>query len=439
MICVGGMAHDATARDPLSNFGSKRDDNSVDIYGPFWLWTGFDPDNRDDQARLRAGTSYSSPFVAGVAALVWAANPSLRANEVWAILRDTAHVGGVGVSGHQRRVNAFAAVSRALAVGESGPSIALSARENADLNREWTVTANVTDFAGSNCPPVFCALTWEPAPSRVSGHTAFYRFNTAGLRTVRVTARDLLGREGSTSRTVNVINTPPVVAISQPTDGATFFVGQTVQLLGSATDLNEGPDPGPGPIACRWTSSNPSDPGFPRTGCNAEVTFSSTGVRTLTLSASDPQGLTASASVSITVNPAPANLPPSITLGSLSPSTPNYTDGYRWTTRLTAPASATDPEGNTPITHIWRATSFRPSSFTPWRSNVTLSTSTTSGNLDWTPSLNNPSNLIGGFADFGNACYQGQVVRLTLIARDALGNESSRSLPDIKVYRCTVD
>lgn len=439
VICVGGMAHDATARDPGSNFGSKRDDNSVDIYGPYWLWVGFDPDNRANQARLGAGTSYASPFVAGVAALVWAANPSLNAGQVWAILRDTAHVGGVGVRGHERRVNAFAAVSRALEVSSSGPSIALSGSATANLNRQWSVTANVTDFAGNNCPPVYCPLSFEPAPTLIVGNTAFYRFNTAGSHTVRVTTRDLLGREASESRTVNVVNTPPVVSISQPSSGASFFVGQSVQLLGSATDLNEGPDPGPGPIACRWTSSNSGDTSFPRTGCNTDVSFATTGTRTLTLTATDPQGLSTSVSVSITINPAPANLPPNITLGSLSPASPNYIDGYSWSTRLTATGSATDPEGNTPITYTWRATSFRPNSTTVWRSNITLSTSTTSGNLDWTPSSFNPSNLIGDFGDFGNDCYDGQVVRLTLTATDSLGNSSTRSLPDIKVYRCTLD
>jgi subtilisin family serine protease len=149
VICVGGMRHDSTQRDPNSNFGSKRDEDSVDIYGPFWVWAGPDPDNTANQARLIAGTSFSSPFVAGVAALVWAANPSLSAGQVWAILRDTAHVGGVGVSGFERRVNAFAAVSRALEVGTSGPSLTLNANDTADLNRKWILTVNVTDFTGN--------------------------------------------------------------------------------------------------------------------------------------------------------------------------------------------------------------------------------------------------------------------------------------------------
>jgi subtilisin family serine protease len=438
VICVGGMGHDRTERDPGSNFGSKRDENSVDIYGPFWVWAGWDPDNAVNQARLIAGTSFSSPFVAGVAALVWAANPSLSAGQVWAILRDTAHVGGVGVRGFERRVNAFAAVSRALEVGTSGPSLTLNARDTADLNREWSITANATDFAGNNCPPVYCPLTFDPSPTRVVGNTAYYRFNTAASRTVQVTARDLLGREGSASRVVNVVNTPPVVRIDSPSNGSSFYRGQTVNLLGTATDLNEGPDPGPGPLACRWEGS--AADGFPRTGCNLTVSFSTNGSRTLTLRATDPQGLSSTTSVSITITDPPPNLPPNITtFGPLSPSTPNYSGGFTWDTRFTAPASATDPEGDNPITYIWRATSYRPDNDSVvWRSNVVLSTSTTSGNLDWTPSSNNPSDLLVGHSSSlpGSACYNGQLVRLELVARDSGGRESIRSFASIRIYRC---
>ncbi len=443
VICVGGMEHNSTARAPGSNYGSSFGNNTVDIYGPYWVWIGPDPDNTDNVAqRLGSGTSYASPFVAGVAALVWAADPSLTASQVWEIMGETAHIGGVGGNGHQRRINAFRAVARVL--GGEPPTVTLSASPGASpLNREWSVTATVNDpeYGSAPCPPVACPLSWNPEPTRIVGNTAFYRFTTLGNQTVTVTAEDLVGQTTSASRTVDVVNSAPVVAISQPTAGASFFVGQTVQLLGSATDLNEGPDPGPGPITCNWSSSNASDTAFPRTGCNTEVTFASAGSRTLTLSSTDPQGLSSSATVTITINPAPANLPPVITLGSLSPAVNYNGDGYSWETTLSATASATDPEGDTPITYIWRATSFRPNSTIVWRSDVVLSTSTTSGNLSWTPSSNNPDSLLGDFANLGNDCYSGQVIRLTLEARDSdlpAGNPSFRTLPDIKVYRCQV-
>jgi hypothetical protein len=434
VICVGGMGHNVTARDSGSNFGSKTGDSTVDIYGPYWTYVGPDPDNTANVARLVPGTSFSSPFVAGVAALVWAANPSLSAGGVWEILRDTAHVGGVGTTGNGRRVNAFGAVARVL--GGSVPTVALSGGATSPLNREWAITALVNDpeYNPTNpCPPSACALTWSPAPTRIVGNTAYYRFNTVGNRTVTATAQDLVGQTTSANRSVEVINSAPVVSISQPTAGSSVPQGIAIQLLGSATDLNEGPDPGPGSIACTWTSSNTADAGFPKTGCNTTATFSSTGNRTLTLSATDPQGLSATpATVLISVSAPPSNNPPTITLGSLPPT--NYGSGYAWDGPIGVSASATDPEGNTPISFTWKATSLRPNSSTVYASNVVIAGPSASANLNWTPQ-NNPS-LLGDFAQFGNDCYDGQIVRLVLEATDSLGNRSTRALPDIRVYRC---
>jgi serine protease len=188
---------------------------------------------------------------------------------------------------------------------------------------------------------------------------------------------------------------------------------------------------------------------LPRDGCYRTVTFSTNGPRTLTLRATDPQGLSSTASVTITITDPPPNRPPDITtFGPLSPSTPNYRPGFpyqpgfRWDTTFTAPASATDPEGDNPITYIWRATSHRPDDDNAvWRSNVVLSTSTTSGNLNWQPSSNNPSDLLVGYSSSlpGSACYNGQLVRLELVARDSRGNESTLSFRSIRIYRCILN
>lgn len=431
VICVGGMNANSTLRAANSNFGSKISGGTVDIYGPFTVFVGPDPDNPANVARSINGTSFSSPFVAGVAALVWAANPALSANQVRDILFDTAHVGGLGVTGIQRRVNAFGAVASVLA--GSPPTVTVTGLPSVALNRETAFVAQVTDaeYGAGYCPPSTCPLSWSPTPDRVLGNSAYYRFTTPGVATVTVTAQDAAGQTATDSTTISVINSAPVVSISQPLAGSSHAQGVPVQLLGSATDLNEGPDPGPNPIDCRWTSSNPADSAFPRTTCSSTVTFGSPGTRTLTLSASDPQGLSATASVTITITAPPANLPPVITLGSLPPF--NYNgDGYDWNTAFAVTASATDPENNTPITFEWRATSYAPggATSTVYASNVLIATT---ANLNWIPS-SSPS-LFNTNCGLPTA-YYGQIVRLTLFARDSLGNTSSRSLPDIKVYSC---
>ncbi|MDF2697602.1 MAG: hypothetical protein K0S65_5985, partial [Labilithrix sp.] len=431
VVCVGGMAHDSTRVDSGSNFGSKTGEDTVDIYGPFWTWVGSDPDNPTNHARLKAGTSFSSPFVAGAAALVWASRPSLTAPEVWGILRDTAHVGGVhDRGGNQRRVNAFGAVARVL--GGAPPVLTLATSgATAPVNREWFVTASVTDD-GNLCPPSACPLTFDPAPARVVGNTAFYRFDSVGPRTITVTARDPVEQAVTATALVEANNTPPVVAITAPSTGASIAQGVPVQILGSAHDVNEGPGPDPGVVGCNWTSSNPAD--VLTNACNFTHSFTTQGSRTLTLRATDTHGATSSASVTITVTAPPTNYPPTIGVTSRSPSTPNYSGGYSWETAFTLSTNAVDGEGDTPITYTWKVTSFRPNTTTIYADSLTIGSSAT---LSWTPSAT--AGLLGAFGDFGNDCYNGQTVRVRVEARDNLGNTSTKTLPDFKVFRCILE
>lgn len=89
VLCVGGLEHGTTNRDSASNYGDE-----VRIYAPFSVWVGEDPDNPGDVLQSTSGTSYSAPYVAGVAALVWAGNPALGDDEVEALLLSTAQPSG---------------------------------------------------------------------------------------------------------------------------------------------------------------------------------------------------------------------------------------------------------------------------------------------------------------------------------------------------------
>lgn len=432
VICVGGMAHDSTRAAGGSNFGTKADDASVDIYGPYSTWVGTDPDNPNNFARLVNGTSFASPFVAGVAALVWASRPSLSAGDVWGIMRDTAHVGGVhALGGNQRRIDAHAAIVRVL--GGAPPSLTLNpSGPTAPINRDWSVTAAVNDD-GSACPPSTCPLTFDPAPSRIVGNTAFYRFTSLGARSINVTTSDPAGQPRSASITVTAVNAPPEITIVAPADGATVPQGVPMQILGTSFDASEGPGPNPLSWFCVWSSSNASD--VLGGGCELNHVFTTQGARTLTLTSTDTLGAASSASVTITVTPPPTNFPPVIGTTSRTPAVKNYDAGFTWTTPFTLTSSATDPEGNTPITYVWKATSFRPNSTTvAYASNVTLGSS---ASMTWTPS-STPS-LFGTFAQLGNDCYSGQTVRVRVEATDSLGNKTTSTLPDFKVYRCILN
>ncbi len=106
VLCVGALADNSTMRRGSSNWGSEE----VDLFGPGNLWVG--ADNNDNEPHLFGGTSAATPFVAGVGALVMAANPDLTGKAVEDILIQSANTSTD--TRVVRYVNANAAVLTAL-------------------------------------------------------------------------------------------------------------------------------------------------------------------------------------------------------------------------------------------------------------------------------------------------------------------------------------
>ena len=338
VICVGGLAGNSKNRAGGSNYGGEQ----VDIFAPYTLWLGPDPSAPANAAQVLNGTSFSSPFAAGVAALIWAADPGLSAGDVEDILMETAHSSPDGQV--KRYVNALGAVRQAL--GNVPPSVTLGASNiEVPLNVESFFSVTVQDFED---PFPCCTVSWTSDVDGPlgSGYSIEHTFTTLGQRTLTVSATDSAGATTTASVTVNVVNNAPEVTLSQPLEGDELFRTATVVLRGRALDRNE-PQ---GQLACSrlvWTSSVAGDP-FPVTGCEVEVVFTSNGPRTLTLSATDPQGASDTASVTVSVVDPPTNLPPFVQISSPE-------DGAALSTNepITLSGAATDPEGSSPLSYQW--------------------------------------------------------------------------------------
>lgn len=217
------------------------------------------------------------------------------------------------------------------------------------LNFPVTFRASATapDFV-----PDCCTYTWTIDGASVTDHRdgAFaeltHTFDTVGSRTILLTVRTGTGAETRVNTTLHVVNTPPSVTITRPAAGDAHFRDVGINLRGSSFDTNE-PDTRLTCDRLRWTSTVASDP-FPVTGCEVDVTFSNIGPRTLTLTGTDPQGATGSASVSVTIVEPPTNLPPVVRVTS-----PENDAQVSIHEAIALSATATDPEGDELVEFQW--------------------------------------------------------------------------------------
>jgi thermitase len=193
------------------------------------------------------GTSFSAPVVAGVAALMISANPSLTGTQVRDILEQSADdLGAPGwdTSYGWGRVNASKAVLAAVAGAPitTPPTVQImSPPGGCILSNVVTISVNASGPVGVTMLQCYlngtCVGTNTMAPAAFSWDTTRY---ANGSYTLQALAVDASGNAGTSSVvTVAVQNplpdtTPPSATITAPTSGSTV-VG-TVSVNVSATD-----------------------------------------------------------------------------------------------------------------------------------------------------------------------------------------------------------
>ncbi len=129
------------------------------------------------------------------------------------------------------------------------------------------------------------------------------------------------------------VNQPPTVQILEPTGGLSVVENTTVVFGGTGTDREDGDLSG---AALTWTSSLD---GLLGTGASIQTAGLSVGDHDIDLVGTDSRGLTATATVSVTVTPLVGNQPPQVTITSPVSGT-SVTVG----TSVDLTGSATDPE-----------------------------------------------------------------------------------------------
>jgi subtilisin family serine protease len=193
------------------------------------------------------GTSFASPLTAGVVALMLSANPALQPSQVDSILTSTAD--DKGTPGRDDyygygRINAYRAVAAAKAAATTdnqAPTVAITT-PGGTVKGLITVDVTASDNVGVNRVELYAG--GNLVATDISAPYSFSWDSTTradGATTLVAKAYDAAGNVASSTINVNVANstssadvTPPVVAITNPGNGAT--VSGNVSISVNASD-----------------------------------------------------------------------------------------------------------------------------------------------------------------------------------------------------------
>lgn len=234
-----------------------------------------------------------------------------------------------GLSNTLARSVTVSAANQAPSVGISSPTNDITVALGTNIN-----------FVGSGTDPEDgtlggTSLTWTSSISGTIGTGASFWTSAlpVGNHVITLTAKDAGGLTASTSRTIHItsVNQPPTATITSPATGTTAYAGGSVTFVGLGTDAEDGTLAG---SSLTWSSSIN---GVIGTGATVTTSALSPGTHTITLTAKDAQGATASASLSINVR-GPNQAP------TAAIATPSNGASFTTGSSITFVGSGSDPE-----------------------------------------------------------------------------------------------
>ncbi len=371
VFCVGALSGGGRWNSAsYSNYGPP-----VSIWAPTNVRAMPDGDTGGTGLTMHTGTSASCPYVAGVAAMMKAVNPSLSADAIKNILTSTAFVAQSLDFKVTAAIQPFPALLQAAGGYHLAPDVRITSPSDNSTSvvvpfRPLAFSGNAADVRDGALSGA--ALHWSSDVDGPLGAGADINFDFTnapeGPRRITLTASNSAGISSSNSirLTLRFVHNPPTPIITWPAPNA-IIAPATYWLSGYARST----DPGviAGNLPCdRLLFNNavrgepvPNDPSL----CRAQWTWTAAdvGAQVVTLSATNRLGDVGRSSTSVTIrvpqqrtlavqilSPIPGatyslvmgGLPRNVALsGSASPIEPRSTVSYSWFEYTTAQGVAT--------------------------------------------------------------------------------------------------
>ena len=284
-----------------------------------WLGTG---------TNTISGTSMASPHVAGAAALYLQNNPTATPAQVRSAL--TSNATSAAIPNAPTNTPNLLLYTGFMNAPVTTPPVASFTASCSFLS--------CTFDAGASTALATATYTWNFGDATSgSGKTITHVYGTSGSYAVTLTVADANGSNARTTTVVATANKAPTASISSPASGGSFTQSNgavAVTFTGAGNDPETGALSGTSLV---WTSSRDGQIG---TGTSFVKSNLTVGTHTITLTSKDAQGLTGSASTTITiVAGTTVNQPPTASI--TSPATgSSFTQGAS----ITFSGAGTDPE-----------------------------------------------------------------------------------------------